>query len=145
MSKKTRTIVLILAAVLVIGIVAYFIVDAQQEARRKAEYEQRKIDVVMEVLQPYAEKYGFTDLVCNKANLDAMNVYAVVTSERFGQATDEEKLLFLAEVEYATEGISFSSDDHLMRTISSHGLSLYVISGEYSYTETVSGKYSEAD
>lgn len=143
MKKKTRNIIIIMAVVLVLGLIVYSAVDAQQTAREQEERKQRKIDAVTEVLQPYADKYGFSDMVCTTVFDDSLWVTAVVESASFGEATDEEKLAFLAEVAFSTEGIPCTPSDTLMSSISRHGLDLCVISGEYSYKETVSGKYSE--
>lgn len=143
MNKKTRNIIIIIAAVLVLGFIAYSVVDAQQTARRLEEAKQRKIDTVSEVLQPFAEKYGFSDMVCTTVYDDSLWITAVVEIPSFEQATDEEKLAFLADVAFSTEGIPCTPSDTLMSSISRHGLDLRVISGEYSYKESVSGKYSE--
>lgn len=142
MDKKKRTIILIVAAVLVLGFAAYMAIDAQITARRREEEEQRKREVVMEVLAPFIERYGFTDMVCNEAD-DSSMVSAVVTSESFGEASDEVKLAFLADVEYFTEHQPMGGDHWMFSRIARHGLNLKVISGEYSYTETVASDWSE--
>lgn len=144
MKIQKRTLVILIVALLVIGWLVYTIVDAQITAKRQAEAEQLDKDVAMEVLGPYLEKYGFEDMVCNSVDYQPSYVEAVVTSQSFGEAADEVKLAFLADLEYLPEQMLFSSKDSWrLSYIKSSGLTLKVISGEYSYTETVDDGKSE--
>ena len=141
MDKKKRLITIgaILAVVLITVFCVVKIIDARNRAKAEAEYEQEKINAVMTALAPYIELYGFDDIVVNATNFPSVGVVsAVITSEKFGAASDETKLEFLADVEYYTDQIPFSSENRLMGYISDGGLSLHVISGEYSYMESVS-------
>ena len=140
--KNKKIMIIVLAAILLLtGFIVYKVIDAREEAERIAkmeEEERRKVDAVMSVLTPFAEKYGFDDFVCNEADFPSVgSVHAVVTSEKFGEADDVTKLMFLAEVEFVNEKQRYDTDDRLIHAIAKHGLSLKVISGEYSYYETV--------
>ena len=140
--KNKKLIFILIAVVLIIGIiVAVSVVKAQEakeRARLEAEKTQHQIDVATMVVLPFAQLYGFDDMVCNAANFPNIGApSAVFTSEKFGQASDEEKLAFIADVEYQSEQLDYGYDDELLRQVTNDGLDINVISGAYSYTEWV--------
>ncbi len=140
--KNKKNLLIAIAAVLVIAIIiAVSVVKAQEakeQARREAEEAQHKIDIATMVVLPYAQLYGFDDMVCNAADFPTTGApSAVFTSEKFGQASDEEKLAFLSDVEYYSEQVPYDSSDRLINRVVNYGLDIYVISGAYSYAEWV--------
>ena len=116
----------------------------QEEAQRQAAYEQQKIDVATLVVIPFAQLYGFDDMICNAANIPDTGISsAVFTSEKFGQATDEEKLAFLSDVKYYSDQLPIQLDDQLYNRVVEHGLTVKVISNEYSYAEWITDDKSQ--
>lgn len=142
---KNKKLILIIAALVAVALIAGLGIvssnkakaEALAEAQRQAEYEQQKLDAACGVVIPFAQMYGFDDMVCNLCEIPNVgSAWAVFTSEKFGQATDEEKLSFISDVAYYTEQIPHS-EQKMVNDIAKHGLDLYVISGEYSYVEWV--------
>lgn len=147
MSKKL--IVVIIAVVLAVALLVTLGAiksnkEAREKAQRQAEEERMKIEAVTLVVMPFAEMYGFDDIVCNAANLPHVgNASAVFTSEKFGKASDEDKLRFISDVGYYSEQLPYDPEDRIMSIIADNGLSIKIISGEYSYAEWVTDGLSQ--
>ena len=149
MTKKKLIIVIIIAVVLALALLITLSAikankEAQEKAYREAEEERMQIEAVTLVVKPFAEMYGFDDIVCNAANLPHVgNASAVFTSEKFGQASDEDKLRFISDVGYYSDQLPYDPEDPYMNRIAKHGLSLKMISGEHSYAEWVTDGVSQ--
>ncbi len=150
MNKKKLMVLIaaLLAVALLITLGVVSSINAKEQARLEAErkqlQEQQKMDAALVAVMPFMEMYDFDDMVCDLVDIPTVgSAYAIFTSEKFGQASDEDKLAFIAEVEYYTEQIPKNSEIPYLNDIIEHGLDLYVISGEYSYIEWISDGCSE--